>query len=415
MVNYANRKPVCVTEGCIRTFGFVIPIVLLVFVLGCQGEEKAEPAISLVQCGQNQARCGNGPMFVFTKLDLVQPNKSGRVAGFNLDEINSNGKAKDDCHVEDFVSPANVAGIDNRLSDLLANTTTQIQESVPAFIQNAIKSGGLILIGELVGVDSLLNDESVGFVVRRSVDVPMLGTDNKLLNDQTFQLAFDHYVGAVSGKIAKGHLLAGPFDMRIRMEVLGRIIFANFRGVQVDLKLNERAEVVSGIIGGAFHTDDIYGIADSIEAQDASESTIPLIRALIPPLADVKSKDSGKCDQISFGLETAAVGAFVFDSNQTGNRYKPAKGEKIFAEHGCIDCHAVSSIAGARKTVGPALDGLGARIANRPSPENYLRQSLMNPNGHVVRGYEPNVMPKKTRDRLTSFEFDTLIEWLSGL
>ncbi|MBA2689236.1 MAG: c-type cytochrome [Burkholderiales bacterium] len=355
-------------------------------------------------------------MFVLTKLDLVQPNAAGQVAGFDLDGIESDGKAVDDCRVRDFVSPDSVPGIDNRLSHLLANTTTQINESVPALIQDAIKSGGLLLIGELVGADNFVNDETVGFVVRRSIDVPLLGTDSRILDSQTFELAFDHYVGsAPDGKIVNGRFLAGPLEMRIRVTILGRVIFAKFRNVHVDLELNDRGDVVSGIIGGGFHTEDVYGVADSIEAQDKNESTIPLIRAIIPPLADVKSKDSGKCDQISFGLETAAVRAFVFEPLKSENPYKTTTGAEIFSAHGCIGCHTVAAIPEARQTVGPKLDGLGARIANRPSPENYVRQSIANPNGHLVSGYEPGIMPRNLRDRLTSYEFDTLVAWLLTL
>lgn len=384
--------------------------------LACDGGDARPSAPSLEACGMQQTRCGDGPMVVFSKLNLVKPDSSGRVAGFDVDGLTSAGDGPDDCHVADGLSPEGTPGIDNRFSDLLANTTDQIEATVPAFVQNGIKTGGLVLLGEFVGLDDPQNDDDVGLVIRRSEDIPLLGTDQELLDGQTFQLAFDHYVGAVAhGKVVDGRFTAGPTDLRMRMRVFDVRVSAHLRDVYADFRLDERGAVVGGILGGTFHTDDIYGIADAMEAFDPNESTIPIIRALIPPLADVKSADTGKCDRISFALSTAALRAFVFDTNLTEGRYAKTSGPALFTNYGCIDCHAVRSVPGADKTVGPSLDGFGARAKRHDRPGNFARQAVINPDGAVAAGYEPGIMPKGTREKLTNQEFDTLIEWLLSL
>ena len=59
------------------------------------------------------------------------------------------------------------------------------------------------------------------------------------------------------------------------------------------------------------------------------------------------------------------------------------RGEKVFRQHqtaACVLCHA---LGGQGSAVGPALDG----IASRQSPE-YIKQSLVEPNAVLAKGYE---------------------------
>jgi cytochrome c oxidase subunit II len=70
-----------------------------------------------------------------------------------------------------------------------------------------------------------------------------------------------------------------------------------------------------------------------------------------------------------------------------------SQGEKLFQELGCVTCHRPDS--GAR---GPNLQGLFGRPVrltdNRViiADENYIRESILNPNAKVVSGFQP-IMP----------------------
>jgi mono/diheme cytochrome c family protein len=91
-------------------------------------------------------------------------------------------------------------------------------------------------------------------------------------------------------------------------------------------------------------------------------------------------------------------------------------GPRLFFEHDCATCHTVSALPGARGTLGPGLDDVGAR-AERLDPDNqgktYLRESLLTP-GKVVRQNFINAMPSFA-GRLDDQELGQLVDWLSTL
>jgi mono/diheme cytochrome c family protein len=73
-------------------------------------------------------------------------------------------------------------------------------------------------------------------------------------------------------------------------------------------------------------------------------------------------------------------------------------GKAIFAKTvigsnpGCITCHSLDGT----KLVGPSAQGVASRAGSAvsgQSAEQYLRQSILAPNEHVVEGYPQGVMP----------------------
>jgi mono/diheme cytochrome c family protein len=72
----------------------------------------------------------------------------------------------------------------------------------------------------------------------------------------------------------------------------------------------------------------------------------------------------------------------------------PAAGKALFAANGCSSCHTFKP-AGATGKVGPDLDNLAAdaKKANRGSLEQYVVESINDPNAYVVPGFPKGVMP----------------------
>ncbi|HLM09799.1 MAG TPA: c-type cytochrome [Thermoleophilaceae bacterium] len=69
-------------------------------------------------------------------------------------------------------------------------------------------------------------------------------------------------------------------------------------------------------------------------------------------------------------------------------------GEQIFTAAGCAGCHQFTP-AGSNGNIGPSLDDLASGAGEREpgtSAEEYVRQSLLEPDAFVVQGYS-NVMP----------------------
>jgi cytochrome c2 len=91
-------------------------------------------------------------------------------------------------------------------------------------------------------------------------------------------------------------------------------------------------------------------------------------------------------------------------------------GKEVFAKYGCGACHHVTSLPVARGNIGPALDGLAQRAAQRVpemSAAAYIRQSIVEPGAYVVKGYL-KLMPN-LRAGMHDQEFSDLVAWLQAL
>jgi cytochrome c oxidase subunit 2 len=89
-------------------------------------------------------------------------------------------------------------------------------------------------------------------------------------------------------------------------------------------------------------------------------------------------------------------------------------GRRLFSQLGCNACHALTD-AGARGTVGPSLDGIGARAASAVEgldAASYVEQSILDPEAHIVEGFPSGVMPPNFGERLTAEELQALVDYL---
>jgi cytochrome c oxidase subunit 2 len=91
-----------------------------------------------------------------------------------------------------------------------------------------------------------------------------------------------------------------------------------------------------------------------------------------------------------------------------------ALGRTTFASAGCGGCHTFKP-AGTDAQVGPDLDNLVADAKKAGEPEDqYIRQSIVDPNAVVVSGYQPGVMPTTFGKTLSAEELSGLVAFLSG-
>lgn len=92
-------------------------------------------------------------------------------------------------------------------------------------------------------------------------------------------------------------------------------------------------------------------------------------------------------------------------------------GTKLFSAKGCVACHSITSD---RKNLpGPPLGGAYGRKEQLTDgstikvDDNYIRESIMNPNAKVVKGYAP-VMPTFA-GQLKAKQVNALIEYIKSL
>ncbi len=90
-----------------------------------------------------------------------------------------------------------------------------------------------------------------------------------------------------------------------------------------------------------------------------------------------------------------------------------ASAKTLFVSNGCNGCHTFKP-AGATADVGPDLDKLAeeARQAGKPL-EEFIRESIVNPNAYVEPGYPKGLMPG-TYAGLPQAQLDALVKFLAG-
>jgi cytochrome c oxidase subunit II len=105
-----------------------------------------------------------------------------------------------------------------------------------------------------------------------------------------------------------------------------------------------------------------------------------------------------------------------FRSWAKAGRQKPAgaaSGKALFASNGCDGCHTFKP-AGATAKVGPDLDKLREEAQRAGVPlEQFIRESIVNPNAYVEPGYPKGVMPG-TFGTLPKAQLDALVKFLAG-
>ena len=98
-----------------------------------------------------------------------------------------------------------------------------------------------------------------------------------------------------------------------------------------------------------------------------------------------------------------------------------AAGQKIFeqtligTQAGCVTCH---SLEPGVTMVGPSLATIGAEAGSRVSgmsAEEYLRQSILEPDAHLAEGFSPGIMPAALADELTEQQLNDLVAYLMTL
>lgn len=87
-------------------------------------------------------------------------------------------------------------------------------------------------------------------------------------------------------------------------------------------------------------------------------------------------------------------------------------GKTVFTNNGCGACH-VFGPAGAKGVAGPGLDDLTAAAeAAGMSVEEYVRESIVEPNKVIAKGFAANVMPQ-TYAQLPKAQLDALVSYIA--
>jgi cytochrome c oxidase subunit 2 len=86
----------------------------------------------------------------------------------------------------------------------------------------------------------------------------------------------------------------------------------------------------------------------------------------------------------------------------------PANGKSVFTGNGCGSCHTLKEAAASGK-VGPDLDE-----ALKDEDEQFIKESITEPNAEIADGFQPGIMPQSYGSQLTSQQLNDLVAFLKS-
>jgi mono/diheme cytochrome c family protein len=117
-------------------------------------------------------------------------------------------------------------------------------------------------------------------------------------------------------------------------------------------------------------------------------------------------------------LSLAACGGEDVPAAGGGGQGDAAAGERVYNQEAAPACGSCHSLEPGKAVLGPSLAKIGADAGSRASgqsAEEYLRESITNPNAFVVDGFGANIMTATYGSQLTEKQIDDLVAYLMTL
>lgn len=278
------------------------------------------PIVLLVACGSKDAApkpdraddCFSGgrtEVAVIQQLTFAR-EVDGTSVGFDLDQDVSTAGGSGGCGVADMTSPEGTPGIDNSFARLLPALELTEGAALEAIVQEAINSGGLLVMMQLDDVEDPFDDECVSMSVMGGVGVPMVGADGLILPAQTFDPDPDSPVTQVDGLVlSDGVVEGGPIDLDLPFAFLDADIVFEVEEGRMRMERHDDGRI-TGMVGGGIA---IQALSDLAHNTGIGEEVENLLDAVLGVSADLAPGPTGECEQISVTLEFEAIQAFFYE------------------------------------------------------------------------------------------------------
>ena len=132
---------------------------------------------------------------------------------------------------------------------------------------------------------------------------------------------------------------------------------------------------------------------------------LTIMIALILALVLVACGGGGDTGNEETGKDPVALGEELYKGTTIGSASSP----------GCITCHSLEE---GTTLVGPSHAGVGTNASTLVagmSAEEYLKESIVEPNAHIVDDFSPGVMYQNYAKELSTEQIDALVEYMLTL
>ena len=151
-------------------------------------------------------------------------------------------------------------------------------------------------------------------------------------------------------------------------------------------------KTIAGVVEGQIaHPGRSSGMPANLVTGDDAED----VAAYVAQVSGVPGEDSGRL------ADAGLAGA--------------TSGEQIFKAAGCGSCHTLAA-AGTTATAGPSLSKLADDAQKRApdmSLEEFIRESIVQPDERVAPGFSAGQMPDEFREKLSKEQLDALVDYLT--
>lgn len=260
-------------------------------------------------------RCGNGQMYVLDYVTVLAADSSGVAPGFDLDGLQSKASDEGSCGFDDLTNQYGDSGVDNQYAFVARVLPSQVADTLPGALATSIATGGMSLLLEEVGPQGVAEGAAPNaLVIRKGTGQPLLGTDGKILEDQSFALEPQPVLGVADFLSWDGSgVRTGPFTFQFKMLFVDKNLSFTFHKARLRYGPDGKGGIV-GELGGIVTMQELNGLLGFLGGCD--QPLREQLEALVPGFADITLDPAEPCGAFSMGFSFHGVQAHLQQSAQ---------------------------------------------------------------------------------------------------